>query len=42
MTFSGKVGGRKLGTGSYRVVATATAGGQTSVKQTLTFTMVRR
>jgi hypothetical protein len=42
VTFTGKLGKRKLGKGTYRIVATATAGGQTSAKKTLTFTIVRR
>ena len=42
VTFTGKLGKRKLGKGTYRIVAIATAGGQTSAKKTLTFTIVRR
>ena len=42
LTFTGKLGKRQLFKGTYRVVATASAGNQTSVKKTLNFTIVKR
>jgi hypothetical protein len=41
LDFTGKIGTRKVAKGSYRVLATATAGGQRSVTKTLTFTIIK-
>ena len=41
VTFTGKLGSRKVSKGSYRIVATATAGAQRSAVKTLTFTIVK-
>ena len=42
VTFTGKLGTRKVSKGSYRILATAVAGGQSSAVKTLTFTIVKR
>jgi polyvinyl alcohol dehydrogenase (cytochrome) len=39
-TFTGRIGGRKLGPGSYRLTATLTAGGHTAASQNVTFKIV--
>jgi hypothetical protein len=41
VNFTGKLGSRTVSKGSYRILATATAGGQRSVTKKLTFTVVK-
>jgi hypothetical protein len=42
VTFTGKLGSRKVSRGSYRVLATATAGSQSSKAKALTFSVIKR